>query len=322
MSAIETETNLTTKLVAVNRILFAADFSCQSSVALPYVLALARRYEAKVFLAHVVPTENYVLVSPETGAEWFEEAALQAREQLDELSGQFEGIPKEELVAQGGITDTLLDMIEEKRIDLVVVGTHGHRGLKRVVLGSVAEEVFRNSPCPVLTVGPHVSLGAHNGTAFRNVLFPTDLSKESFQAAPYALSLSWEYATPLTVVHVLPLATATQTGIEALASAFRQNTKALLPAEAAPWCDPEYLVGVGGPVETILRVAREQQAGLIVLGVKRAGPLASHRTRNVAYRIVAEAECPVLTVPEVPGPYALQTSKGSSSGFHGGAGRG
>jgi predicted CXXCH cytochrome family protein len=92
MSAIETETNLTTKLVAVNRILFAADFSCQSSVALPYVLALARRYEAKVFLAHVVPTENYVLVSPETGAEWLEEAALQAREQLDELSGQFEEI--------------------------------------------------------------------------------------------------------------------------------------------------------------------------------------------------------------------------------------
>ena len=74
MSATETVTNLTTKLVAVNRILFAADFSCQSSVALPYVLALARRYEAKVFLAHVVPTENYVLVSPETGAEWFEEA--------------------------------------------------------------------------------------------------------------------------------------------------------------------------------------------------------------------------------------------------------
>ncbi len=236
MSATETATNLTTKLVAVNRILFAADFSCQSSVALTYVLALARQYEAKVFLAHVVPTENYVLVSPETGAEWFEEATLQARQQLDELSGQFEGIPKEELLAQGGITDALLDMIEEKRIDLVVVGTHGHRGLKRLALGSVAEEVFRNSPCSVLTVGPHVSLGTHNGTAFRHVLFPTDLSKESFQAARHALSLAWGYATPLTVVHVLPLAATTQTGIEALASAFRQNTKSLLPAETAPWC--------------------------------------------------------------------------------------
>ena len=161
MSATETETNLTTKVVAVNRILFASDFSCQSSVALPYVLALARHYEAKVFLAHVVPTESYVLVSPETGAERFEEATVQARLQLDELSGQFEGIPKEELLAQGGITDALLDMIEEKRIDLVVVGTHGHRGLKRLVLGSVAEEVFRNSPCSVLTVGSHVSLGTH-----------------------------------------------------------------------------------------------------------------------------------------------------------------
>jgi len=104
------------------------------------------------------------------------------------------------------------------------------------------------------------------------------------------------------VVHVLPPAVTTQTGIEGLASAFRQNTQALPPAETAPCCDPEYLIGVGGPAETILRVARERQTGLIVLGVKRAGPMASRRTRNVAYRIVAEAECPVLTVPEVPRP--------------------
>ena len=141
--------------------------------------------------------------------------------------------------------------------------------------------------------------GRINGTAFRNVLFPTDLSKESFQAARHALSFAREYATPLTVVHVLPPAVTTQTGIEGLASAFRQNTQALPPAETAPWCDPEYLIGVGDPAETILRVARARQAGLIVLGVRRAGPFASHGTRNVACRIVAEAECPVLTVPAV-----------------------
>jgi hypothetical protein len=68
-----------------------------------------------------------------------------------------QGIPCQALIGDGAIWDTLLNMIHENRIDLVIVGTHGRRGLQKLLLGSVAEEVFPMAPCPVLTVGPRTS---------------------------------------------------------------------------------------------------------------------------------------------------------------------
>ncbi len=283
-------------LVTLKNILFATDFSESSSVALPHVVAVARRYGSKVYLAHVIVSECYPLMSPEVSAARSEQATHRAQQQLVELSRQLEGIPNESLLTRGDVTDTLTGMIKERKVDLVVVGTHGRRGFKRLLLGSVAEGIFRKSPCPVLTVGPHLAKRAPQEMALRNILYPTDLLEESSSAMPYAVSLAEEYESNLTLLHVLPETTATYPGAEALKMTFRDQMKRLIPTEAEARRKPEFVVEFGDTVETILRISSEQQADLIVLGVKKADPLASHLQGSIAYRIVTGAECPVLVV--------------------------
>jgi len=287
--------------VALKSILFATDFSDSSLAALPHVGAIARRYKSKVYLAHVIVSENYPFVSPEVAAVRSQQMAQRAKQQLAELSGQLEGIPNEPVLAHGEAAEAVIKMIKEHNIDLVVVGTHGRRGFKRLLLGSVAEEVFRMSPCPALIVGPHLSQAIPQETALRNILYPTDLLKESFCALPYAVSLAVEHAATLTLLHVLPEASATHPGLETVTAEFREQMKRPIPVEVAPTCKTEALVELGDTVETILRVSRERRTDLIVLGVKEADPLASHLRGNLAYRIVMAAECPVLVVRDNPG---------------------
>ena len=64
----------------------------------------------------------------------------------------------------------------------------------------------------------------------------------------------------------------------------------------APWCEADCLVETGDRAETILKTAKERQADLIILGLQKASVLATHRMGNIAYRVVTEATCPVLTV--------------------------
>jgi nucleotide-binding universal stress UspA family protein len=132
--------------------------------------------------------------------------------------------------------------------------------------------------------------------AFRNILYPTDLLKEPSSTIPYALSLAAEYGANLTLLHVLPEITATYPGAEALKMTFRDQMQRLIPTDTELRRKPEFVIGLGDTVETILRISKERQADLIVLGVKKADPLASHLQGNITYRIVTGAECPVLVV--------------------------
>jgi len=84
--------------------------------------------------------------------------------------------------------------------------------------------------------------------------------------------------------------------VRLLARAFRDELHEAFPSEMAPWCEPECLVESGDPAETILRIAKEREADLVVLGVRSAEALAREHVSNVAYPTVAAAECPVLTV--------------------------
>jgi|SRR5579875_2751393 len=291
----DAEKKASVAMIRMANILFTTDFSPASLAALPQAIAVARRYESKIFLAHIVMPQPYPLVSPEAEA-YVEHIAKHSREKLEKLSGSeaLKDIPHEALLAHGEVTEVLQKMIQEHDIDLVVAGTHGRRGFRRFFIGSVAEEIFRTSPCPVLTVGPHVSKDAPRQIELHEILYATDLSEESFSAAPYAFSFTLEYAARLTVLHVPT--TANLASLTLVPSAFREKIQALIPADAKPWCEPDYVVEGGDPAEIILKIAKERRADLIIMGVKEAGALASHRIGNVSYRVVTEAECPVLTV--------------------------
>lgn len=283
------------KPLKLKNVLWTTDFSAASKASLPHAAAIARQYESKVYLAHVVVPNPYPMVSPEA-APYMRELRQGTSTRLSALaeSAELTGIPHETVLGHGEVAEELNKMVKEHEIDLLVLATHGRRGLRRFLLGSVAEEVWRTITCPVLTVGPHVLEHPVQEIALHNILYPTDLSDESFAAAPFALSFALEYESRLTVLHVVPAAV--RLSAKLLTRAFRDELQTIFPSETVPWCEPDCIVESGDAAETILRIARERKADLIVLGVRSPEELARQHLGNVAYPVVAGADCPVLTV--------------------------
>jgi len=172
----------------------------------------------------------------------------------------------------------------------------------KLLLGSVAEEIFRRASVPVLTIGPSVRKGVHSGGRFHRVLCPTDFTREAQAAAPFAVSMAQENQARLLLLHVMrdpddPRATE-KTAQDSVANLMHQLYE-LVPQTAELCCRPEATLRFGSPSERILEVATEHDADLIVLGVRdAAGRLgaATHLERTTAHKVVAHAACPVLTV--------------------------
>jgi nucleotide-binding universal stress UspA family protein len=141
----------------IRRILFATDFSEGSSHALPYAADIARLYDAKLFLVHVIydvakSAGWYVPhVSIDEIYHDMEKSAMAELEKsfVDEMRGLRD---VEHVVLKGIPYEEISKFAVEKKIDLVVLGTHGRRGIDRMLFGSTAEQVVRNAPCPVLSV--------------------------------------------------------------------------------------------------------------------------------------------------------------------------
>jgi nucleotide-binding universal stress UspA family protein len=296
--------------VSFQNILLATDFSSVSQSALASAAALASRYRAKIYIVHVIPPEPRMPIPiepsfPELDRDQFEaELAMQAFVKGDQLKE----IPHEALLPRGPIWPVLSELIERDEIDLLVVGTHGRAGLRKLILGSVAEELFRQASCPVLTIGPAVPTAI--GGEFRRILLATDFAPASLHALRYACSLATESKGGLTLLHVLTqvpglavwpywsLGTNVAEGLETATRNTLEGLKKLIPPEAMPPSDPELLVGFGSVSHEILETAAACQADLIVMGVNRTASVrvSAHLPWATAQEVVCHATCPVLTV--------------------------
>lgn len=198
-------------------------------------------------------------------------------------------------------------VVKEEAVDLVVLGIHGRTGADRFVMGSVAEEIFCRAYCPVLTVGPHVARRAlsrrqqlgQRATVESNIhtiLYPTDFSEESLAAAPFAFSMAQEHQAKLVLLQVRE-----ESGEDRLEDPPRFNQlvtelKEIVPQEANPWCEPEYIVEIGVPPKRILEISEELGADLIIMGVRgMKHPIPGASAAFTAHEVVSHAECPVLT---------------------------
>ena len=282
------------KVITFENILFATDFSKQSNVALPFALSIAHKYASKMFAAHVLappPLGNFPTIEVQALAA---QALREAREYEKDLSRRLVGVVHEELLRKGDIWDELSAIAREKHIDLIVVGTHGRAGVSKLLIGSVAEKIFRQSPCPVLTVGPNVSGEPGSVADIHTILCPVDFTAESLSALPYAISLAEENQARLYLMHVVPGPV-----LEFEEAALMNRLKALIPPEANLWCEAKVFVESGDPPERILEEAEELGVDLIVLGIRPVSTLAGTRTHlgtATAYKIVSHAICPVLSV--------------------------
>ncbi len=285
--------------VTLQNILFATDFSSSSEAALPYALSVARAYNSHMYVAHVIRPDLFQLVPPEEALALQQSTRRHAEEQMAALliSGRLRDVPHRVLIGEGPLWPVTLSFIEEHQVDLVVVGTHGRTGARKLLLGSAAEEIFRLSPCPVLTVGPHVTVPPPEKAHIRRLLLATDFSSQSERAASYALSLAQEHEAHVTLLHVVKDAhDMSERNRGVLQEFFTRRLQGLIPQGVDLWCEPEIRVEFGDPAETILASALKEDADLLVLGIRRSGTFSGHLPPATAYKVVCQSRCPVLTV--------------------------
>ena len=278
-------------------ILFATDFSPAAAHAIPFIKKLARHFQSNLVALHVKPPVVNPMTQPATWPVDIKAAKAFDKEHRKELLDTFAGITTDVLIEEGDIQSQLDKAIQKHDTDLVIIGTRGRTGLAKMLLGSVAEEIFRTVPCPVLTVGPHSDPAKAN---IREILFATDFASEAPAAAAYAISLAQEFQARLTMLHVVP---EPKPGDLVSWSNVQESSKNLLhklvPPGAEAWCKPEYFVERGDPGQRILDLANVRAVDLIILGAqpeKGVPGAATHLPIATAHKVVAHANCPVLTV--------------------------
>ena len=159
------ETIPVSERIGLKNVLFLTDFSEPSSIALPYAAMIARAYGAKVTALHVLVPSAYTYMTAEMSATLLDAQEDAARTEMARVEADFAGLPREVIIERNiGVWPVLTDLLQEREVDLIVLGTHGHTGVKKAVFGSTAEEIFRRTSVPVLTIGPAVpgwSLASH-----------------------------------------------------------------------------------------------------------------------------------------------------------------
>jgi nucleotide-binding universal stress UspA family protein len=285
--------------IALKNILLATDLDVSANRALPFAVALADRYGAKFYAAHVITMETYALARPESIDVTLNEIRAHASRALNQIIDQLRqhGQSCEALLGSGDVIAVLMEFVRNHDVDLVVVGTSSRGGLGKVFLGSTAEEIIRVAPCPVLTVGPHVTAAASVGV--RSIVCATDFSLGSLRAAEFAVSLAHEYHADLTMVHVVEGVPGESLGLALQPT--EERLREMIPSEPRLPYEPEVVVEIGPVAGRILGIANELLADIIVMGVRGAGAFAQTASHfgSIAHKVVSLATCPVVTIGDV-----------------------
>src|SRR5215467_241529 len=297
MSTIEVGTRLSLK-----NFLFLTDFSEPSELTIPFAVGLTREYEGKLHALHVMTPVPLTYPSPKSATVALESIEEGAQAEMQRLDSQLSGVSHEIILVRAeSVWSCVEKILTDRGIDLVILGTHGRTGAMKLLLGSVAEEIFRRARVPVLTIGPSVRNGIHNGGRFHRVLYATDFSPEARAAAPYALSMAEENQARLLLLHVMrdpAIRNASEPTQDSVANVMYQLYE-IVPQSAEIRCRPEATVRFCAPADRILEAARELEADLIVLGVRDPGNrmgAATHLERTTAHKVVVHSVCPVLTI--------------------------
>ena len=282
--------------IALKNILFATDYEVLANRALPFAVALAGRSGAKLYAAHVIPQEAYAFARPDSVERILKEACDYAGYKLNQIIGplKHQGYSCEALVSEGSPGEVITELAQIHSADLIVVGTSSRAGLGKLFLGSVAEEIIREAPCPVFTVGPRVVTDP--STEIQSIICATDFSPGSVRAVEFAASLAHEYQAHLTLLHVV------EGILKDSPHLAKQLTEKrlldLMPTELELRHEPAVLVEIGPVADRILSVANGLSADLIAMGVRGTAAFAEAASHfgSIAHKVVSLANCPVLTI--------------------------
>ena len=288
-------------MVRINKILCPVDFFPASKRAADYAIALAKAYEAKLILLHVIsPVLPASYEIPIDAAEILDSMTDAANGELKKLATRAEAkkVYTEVIVRTGDIDLEIRSLAKDRNVGLIVMGTHGRRGFEKWFLGSVTERLLRRTNVPLLTIG-----NAANSTkappAIRRILVTTDFSEGTADAIRYAFSIGQEYQAKVTLIHVLNDISADISGRyrNTLIKSIRNELEELVPEEARDWCDVSTRVETGLPWTRILDTVKRDKIDLLVMNVHGKSMLDRALLGSTAERVVRGSPAPVLLIP-------------------------
>ncbi|MGE5838921.1 MAG: universal stress protein [Deltaproteobacteria bacterium] len=295
--------------VLLKRILCATDFSDFSNHAIPYGIALAREFKAKLYVSHVIDLSSAAIYGEAVFAleEQQSRMTAYAHREMTRLIGD-EAVDWEPLITVGNPANEIARLATDKQVDLAIAASHGRAGLKRLILGSVTERLMRTLPCPLWVVrSPERGFLAPASQAIqiKKILVGCDFSPDSSLAFEYGLSLAQEFLAELHLAHVVepPIYDSLVKPSESRES-FRQQLRntvqerlgQMVPEEARVWCKPVTALLAGQPHEELIKYALVNDIDLIVLGIRGRSLVETLLIGSTTGRVMRGAPCPVVSV--------------------------
>lgn len=295
-------------------ILHPTDFSESAAAAFRYALQLAERQDSALHLLNVAPVfgEDPIRGAYEVSLD--EDSFYdQIREHADEQAARF--IDEAEACDvsvtyvhehDGAPGTQIVEYVDEKNVDLVVMGTHGRRGIRRALLGSVAEEVVRHASCSVLTVRADIKTDPKD---WSRLLVPVDLSEFSAPLLRTAKELAASFQASIDLLHVVeplpfPVPLVGAVTIHDLipdpTDQVEEHFESLQERVGGLPVTVRTHVHEGHAATTILETARELESDVIVIASHGLSGVERALLGSVTARVVRRAECPVLTARVAP----------------------
>jgi nucleotide-binding universal stress UspA family protein len=292
----------------IKKILFPTDFSRCAEQALAHAVFLAEKYDAEIHLLHVITLfeDQPNVVNEEIG-------------ETEEMVRKLEDIAERQLnkavesddmkmvtSVKRGISTApiILEYASDNNIDLIVMGTHGRRGLGHLLLGSIAEEVVRMAECPVFTIREKEKIKSPE--AVNKILVPIDFSNHSRKALAYASEIAESYNSKLQVLHIIEETIHPAFSISGKSSVFdlipgiqedsQNRAEKLVKDVVSSKVDFEISVKGGRATSDIIKFAKENSTDLIVIATHGLTGLEHMLLGSVTEKVVRMAHCPVFTV--------------------------
>lgn len=276
--------------LTIKRILVATDFSDGSYGALSYAKQLAKAFNAKIILLHVIDRDT-ASTATQSAPDLCERFDL-AEAELERIGSSlfYDNIACAMVARSGDIRKVVPELVRERNIDLLVIGTYGRTGKGGRKLGSIAEMLLRSLPCPVLTVGAGARSNAYRSAYKHCVLFPTDFARTAQPALAYAECLAAHLDGELLLLHIDDGLQIERKG-KALESLANELTNLKVRKEC--------IVRTGIPSDAIVALAIEKRVDFIVMGVH--GPDEADKVHNygTAFDVISKSKCPVFTLSSI-----------------------
>jgi nucleotide-binding universal stress UspA family protein len=281
---------------APDRILAATDLADVGTL-LPHISVQAEASHAHVTLVHAIaPTETVPVQSGVIPYANLPRIDRETEQAMLDITREIEsrGISCDAIVKHGLPAEVILEAARETGATRLIMGTHGHRKLAQLMLGSVANEVMRSAGIPVFAAGPLSKVSGDHSRP-RNILHPVSFLNSYRHSFEFALQLAQLHGAKLMLLHVLGQQP-TDTVIDRKITWAHNALASLVPDQSGLAEAVETYATYGDLVEGILGNARKGAADWIVMGLDGDPSVPSFRN-SAAYKVLCHAECPVITLP-------------------------